>query len=108
MGPTGVGKTELAKQLASVMEFIQRFDMSEYQERHTASRLIGAPPGYAGFEQGGLLTEAINRTPHRVLLLDEIEKAHIDIYNLLLQVMDNATLTDNTGKKLISVTSCSL
>ena len=99
-GPTGVGKTELAKQLASVLGIgFQRFDMSEYQERHTASRLIGAPPGYIGFEQGGLLTEAISRTPHCVLLLDEIEKAHMDIYNLLLQVMDNATLTDNTGKK---------
>ncbi|MEC7984198.1 MAG: AAA family ATPase, partial [Myxococcota bacterium] len=99
-GPTGVGKTELAKQLANVMGIgFQRFDMSEYQERHTASRLIGAPPGYIGFEQGGLLTEAISRTPHCVLLLDEIEKAHMDIYNLLLQVMDNASLTDNTGKK---------
>ena len=100
VGPTGVGKTELAKQLANTMGVaFQRFDMSEYQERHTASRLIGAPPGYVGYEQGGLLTEAINRTPHCVLLLDEIEKAHVDIYNLLLQVMDNATLTDNTGKK---------
>ena len=99
-GPTGVGKTELAKQLAGTLGIaFQRFDMSEYQERHTASRLIGAPPGYVGFEQGGLLTEAVNRTPHCVLLLDEIEKAHLDIYNLLLQVMDNATLTDNTGKK---------
>jgi ATP-dependent Clp protease ATP-binding subunit ClpA len=99
-GPTGVGKTELAKQLAGVLGIsFQRFDMSEYQERHTASRLIGAPPGYVGFEQGGLLTEAVNRNPHCVLLLDEIEKAHMDIYNLLLQVMDNATLTDNTGKK---------
>ena len=100
VGPTGVGKTELAKRLAETMGVaFQRFDMSEYQERHTASRLIGAPPGYIGYEQGGLLTEAINRTPHCVLLLDEIEKAHLDIYNLLLQVMDNATLTDNTGKK---------
>lgn len=99
-GPTGVGKTELAKQLASVMGVaFHRFDMSEYQERHAASRLIGAPPGYVGFDQGGLLTDAINRTPHSVLLLDEIEKAHPDIYNLLLQVMDHATLTDNTGKK---------
>jgi ATP-dependent Clp protease ATP-binding subunit ClpA len=99
-GPTGVGKTELAKQLAGVMGVaFHRFDMSEYQERHAASRLIGAPPGYVGFDQGGLLTEAINRTPHCVLLLDEIEKAHPDIYNLLLQVMDHATLTDNTGKK---------
>ena len=99
-GPTGVGKTELAKQLAQVLgvEF-KRFDMSEYQERHTASRLIGAPPGYVGFEQGGVLTDAINRHPHCVLLLDEIEKAHGDIFNLLLQVMDHATLTDNTGKK---------
>ena len=99
-GPTGVGKTELAKQLAEVLgvEF-KRFDMSEYQERHTASRLIGAPPGYVGYEQGGILTDAINRNPHCVLLLDEIEKAHGDIYNLLLQVMDHATLTDNTGKK---------
>ena len=99
-GPTGVGKTELAKQLAEVLgiEF-QRFDMSEYQERHTASRLIGAPPGYVGYEQGGILTDAINRNPHCVLLLDEIEKAHGDIYNLLLQVMDHASLTDNTGKK---------
>ena len=99
-GPTGVGKTELAKQLAQTLGIaFQRFDMSEYQERHTASRLIGAPPGYVGFEQGGLLTDAISRTPHCVLLLDEIEKAHIDIFNLLLQVMDNASLTDNTGKK---------
>jgi len=99
-GPTGVGKTELAKQLAETLgvEF-KRFDMSEYQERHTASRLIGAPPGYVGYEQGGILTDAINRHPHCVLLLDEIEKAHGDIYNLLLQVMDHATLTDNTGKK---------
>ena len=99
-GPTGVGKTELARQLSDIMGIaFERFDMSEYQERHAASRLIGAPPGYVGFEQGGLLTEAINRNPHCVLLLDEIEKAHLDIYNLLLQVMDNATLTDNTGKK---------
>lgn len=99
-GPTGVGKTELARQLAGTMGVaFHRFDMSEYQERHAASRLIGAPPGYVGFDQGGLLTEAINRTPHCVLLLDEIEKAHPDIYNLLLQVMDHASLTDNTGKK---------
>jgi ATP-dependent Clp protease ATP-binding subunit ClpA len=99
-GPTGVGKTELARQLASQLGVaFQRFDMSEYQEQHTASRLIGAPPGYVGFEQGGLLTEAMNRTPHCVLLLDEIEKAHPSIYNLLLQVMDHASLTDNTGKK---------
>ncbi len=99
-GPTGVGKTELARQLAAVMGVaFHRFDMSEYQERHAASRLIGAPPGYVGFDQGGLLTDAISRTPHCVLLLDEIEKAHPDIYNLLLQVMDHASLTDNTGKK---------
>lgn len=99
-GPTGVGKTEIAKQLAKVMgvEFI-RFDMSEYMEKHTVSRLIGAPPGYVGFDQGGLLTDAIHRTPHAVLLLDEIEKAHPDLFNLLLQVMDNATLTDNNGRK---------
>ena len=99
-GPTGVGKTELAKQLAATMGVaFHRFDMSEYQERHAASRLIGAPPGYVGFDQGGLLTDAVTRTPHCVLLLDEIEKAHPDIFNLLLQVMDHATLTDNTGKK---------
>jgi ATP-dependent Clp protease ATP-binding subunit ClpA len=90
----------LAKQLAVVLGInFQRFDMSEYQERHTASRLIGAPPGYVGFEQGGLLTDVINRHPHCVLLLDEIEKAHPDIFNLLLQVMDHASLTDNNGKK---------
>lgn len=99
-GPTGVGKTELARQLANTLGVsFQRFDMSEYQERHTASRLIGAPPGYVGFEQGGLLTETVNRHPHCVLLLDEIEKAHPDIYNLLLQVMDHASLTDNNGRK---------
>ncbi|HWP67358.1 MAG TPA: ATP-dependent Clp protease ATP-binding subunit ClpA [Candidatus Limnocylindria bacterium] len=99
-GPTGVGKTELAKQLAAALgvEFI-RFDMSEYMEKHTVSRLIGAPPGYVGFDQGGLLTDAIRRTPHAVLLLDEIEKAHPDVFNVLLQVMDHATLTDNTGRK---------
>ncbi len=99
-GPTGVGKTEVAKQLALVMgiEFI-RFDMSEYMEKHTVSRLIGAPPGYVGFDQGGLLTDAINRNPYAVLLLDEIEKAHPDLFNILLQVMDHATLTDNNGKK---------
>jgi ATP-dependent Clp protease ATP-binding subunit ClpA len=99
-GPTGVGKTELAKQLAAVMgvEFI-RFDMSEYMEKHTVSRLIGAPPGYVGFDQGGQLTDAINKHPYSVVLLDEIEKAHPDIYNILLQVMDHATLTDNNGRK---------
>jgi ATP-dependent Clp protease ATP-binding subunit ClpA len=99
-GPTGVGKTELAKQLARVLgvEFL-RFDMSEYMEKHTVSRLIGAPPGYVGFDQGGLLTDAINKTPYAVLVLDEIEKAHQDIFSILLQVMDHATLTDNNGKK---------
>ncbi len=99
-GPTGVGKTELSKQLAEILgvEFL-RFDMSEYAEAHTVSRLIGAPPGYVGFDQGGLLTEAIMRTPHTVLVLDEIEKAHPNLFNLLLQVMDSATLTDNNGKK---------
>ena len=99
-GPTGVGKTEVAKQLALTMgiEFI-RFDMSEYMEKHTVSRLIGAPPGYVGFDQGGLLTDAINRNPYAVLLLDEIEKAHPDLFNILLQVMDHAALTDNNGKK---------
>ncbi len=99
-GPTGVGKTEVAKQLAHTlgMELI-RFDMSEYMEKHTVARLIGAPPGYVGFDQGGLLTDAIIRHPHAVLLLDEIEKAHPDVFNILLQVMDNATLTDNNGRK---------
>ena len=99
-GPTGVGKTEAAKQLAYIMgvELI-RFDMSEYMERHAVSRLIGAPPGYVGFDQGGLLTEAISKKPHSVLLLDEIEKAHPDIFNVLLQVMDHGTLTDNNGRK---------
>jgi ATP-dependent Clp protease ATP-binding subunit ClpA len=99
-GPTGVGKTELAKQIAEVLGvgFI-RFDMSEYMEEHTVSRLIGAPPGYVGFEQEGLLTGAVSRTPHAVLVLDEIEKAHPKIYNVLLQVMDHASLTDNNGKK---------
>ena len=99
-GPTGVGKTELAKQLAVALgvEFI-RFDMSEYAEAHTVSRLIGAPPGYVGFDQGGLLTDAITRTPYAVLVLDEIEKAHPNLFNILLQVMDHATLTDNNGKK---------
>jgi len=98
-GPTGVGKTELAKQLAKSLgiEFI-RFDMSEYGERHTVSRLIGAPPGYVGFDRGGLLTDAVSKTPHAVLLLDEIEKAHPDVFNVLLQVMDHGTLTDNNGK----------
>jgi ATP-dependent Clp protease ATP-binding subunit ClpA len=99
-GPTGVGKTEVTRQLATVLgvEFL-RFDMSEYMERHTVSRLIGAPPGYVGFDQGGLLTEAITKHPHCVLLLDEIEKAHPDVFNLLLQVMDHGTLTDNNGRK---------
>ncbi|MCB2091600.1 MAG: ATP-dependent Clp protease ATP-binding subunit ClpA, partial [Alphaproteobacteria bacterium] len=100
-GPTGVGKTEVAKQLASLLGVeIERFDMSEYMERHTVSRLIGAPPGYVGYDQGGLLTDAIDKTPHCVLLLDEIEKAHQDIYNILLQVMDHGTLTDSNGKKI--------
>ena len=99
-GPTGVGKTEVAKQLAYILGVtFLRFDMSEYMEKHTVSRLIGAPPGYVGFDQGGLLTEAINRSPHAVLLLDEIEKAHPDLFNILLQVMDHATLTDNNGRK---------
>jgi ATP-dependent Clp protease ATP-binding subunit ClpA len=99
-GPTGVGKTEVTRQLAIAMgvEFL-RFDMSEYMERHTVSRLIGAPPGYVGFDQGGLLTEAVTKHPHCVLLLDEIEKAHPDVFNLLLQVMDHGTLTDNNGRK---------
>ena len=99
-GPTGVGKTEVTKQLSKVMgiEFI-RFDMSEYMERHTVSRLIGAPPGYVGFDQGGLLTDSVNKHPHCVLLLDEIEKAHPDVFNLLLQVMDHGTLTDTNGRK---------
>ncbi len=99
-GPTGVGKTELAKQLAAAMgvEFL-RYDMSEYSEKHTVSRLIGAPPGYVGFDQGGLLTDAVHKTPHCVIVMDEIEKAHPDIFNILLQVMDHATLTDNNGRK---------
>ncbi len=99
-GPTGVGKTEVARQLAYSMGMpLHRFDMSEYMERHAVSRLIGAPPGYVGFDQGGLLTEAISKQPHAVLLLDEIEKAHPDIFNILLQVMDHGTLTDNNGRK---------
>jgi len=99
-GPTGVGKTEAAKQLAYIMGIdLIRFDMSEYMERHAVSRLIGAPPGYVGFDQGGLLTEAVSKKPHCVLLLDEIEKAHPDVFNVLLQVMDHGTLTDNNGRK---------
>lgn len=99
-GPTGVGKTEVTQQLARILGIeLVRFDMSEYMERHTVSRLIGAPPGYVGFDQGGLLTEAITKSPHCVLLLDEIEKAHPEVFNLLLQVMDNGTLTDNNGRK---------
>ena len=104
-GPTGVGKTEAAKQLAYIMGIdLIRFDMSEYMERHAVSRLIGAPPGYVGFDQGGLLTEAITKKPHCVLLLDEIEKAHPDVFNVLLQVMDHGTLTDNNGRKAESAT----
>jgi ATP-dependent Clp protease ATP-binding subunit ClpA len=100
-GPTGVGKTEVTKQLAKVMGVeLLRFDMSEYMERHAVSRLIGAPPGYVGFEQGGLLTDAVSKHPYSVVLLDEIEKAHSDIYNILLQVMDHGTLTDNNGRKI--------
>jgi ATP-dependent Clp protease ATP-binding subunit ClpA len=100
-GPTGVGKTEVARQLAYTLGIeLTRFDMSEYMERHAVSRLIGAPPGYVGFDQGGLLTEAVNKHPHCVLLLDEIEKAHPDIYNVLLQVMDHGTLTDTNGRKV--------
>ena len=99
-GPTGVGKTEVTRQLAKVLGIeLIRFDMSEYMERHAVSRLIGAPPGYVGYDQGGLLTEAVNKTPHAVLLLDEIEKAHPDVFNLLLQVMDHGTLTDNNGRE---------
>jgi len=100
VGPTGVGKTELARQLAEVLGIpLLRFDMSEYQEKHTVSRLVGAPPGYVGYEEGGLLTDAVRKSPYCVLLLDEIEKAHADIFNTLLQVMDYATLTDNSGRK---------
>ncbi|TAM29021.1 MAG: AAA family ATPase, partial [Nevskiaceae bacterium] len=98
-GPTGVGKTEVTKQLAQLLGIeLVRFDMSEYMERHTVSRLIGAPPGYVGFDQGGLLTDAVLKQPHSVVLLDEIEKAHPDVFNLLLQVMDHGTLTDNNGR----------
>src|SRR5881397_2009201 len=100
-GPTGVGKTEVAKQLAALLGVeLLRFDMSEYMERHTVSRLIGAPPGYVGFDQGGLLTDGIDQHPHCVLLLDEIEKAHMDLFNILLQVMDHGKLTDHNGKKI--------
>ena len=99
-GPTGVGKTEVTRQLAELLGIqLMRFDMSEYMERHTVSRLIGAPPGYVGFDQGGLLTEEVIKNPHSVLLLDEIEKAHPDVFNLLLQVMDHGTLTDNNGRQ---------
>jgi ATP-dependent Clp protease ATP-binding subunit ClpA len=99
-GPTGVGKTEVTKQLAKLLGVeLVRFDMSEYMERHAVSRLIGAPPGYVGYDQGGLLTDAIHKNPHCVLLLDEIEKAHPDVFNLLLQVMDHGALTDNNGRK---------
>jgi len=100
-GPTGVGKTEVAKQLAYTLGVeLHRFDMSEYMERHAVSRLIGAPPGYVGFDQGGLLTDAIDKSPHSVLLLDEIEKAHPDLFNILLQVFDHGKLTDNNGKSV--------
>jgi ATP-dependent Clp protease ATP-binding subunit ClpA len=100
-GPTGVGKTEVAKQLAFILGIeLIRFDMSEYMERHTVSRLIGAPPGYVGFDQGGLLTDGVDQHPHCVVLLDEIEKAHPDLYNILLQVMDHGKLTDHNGKSV--------
>ncbi len=99
-GPTGVGKTEVTQQLAKILGVeLLRYDMSEYMEKHAVSRLIGAPPGYVGFEQGGLLTDAVLKHPHAVVLLDEIEKAHQDVYNILLQVMDHGTLTDNNGRK---------
>jgi ATP-dependent Clp protease ATP-binding subunit ClpA len=100
LGPTGVGKTELAKQLAACLGVpFLRFDMSEYMEKHAVSRLIGAPPGYVGYDQGGQLVESVRKHPHAVLLLDEIEKAHPDVFNVLLQVMDHATLTDNQGRE---------
>lgn len=100
VGPTGVGKTEVSKQLAKILGVeLLRFDMSEYMERHSVSRLIGAPPGYVGYDEGGLLTEAVNKTPHSIVLLDEIEKAHPDVFNLLLQIMDHGTLTDMNGRK---------
>ena len=100
-GPTGVGKTELAKQLANIMKInFVRFDMSEYMERHSVSKLIGAPPGYVGYDQGGLLTDAIDKNPFSVVLLDEIEKAHPDLFNILLQVMDYGRLTDHLGKNI--------
>ena len=100
-GPTGVGKTEVARQLALLLGVeLLRFDMSEYMERHTVSRLIGAPPGYVGFDQGGLLTDGVDQHPHCVLLLDEIEKAHPDLFNILLQVMDHGKLTDHNGKRV--------
>lgn len=99
-GPTGVGKTEVARQLAYTLGIpLHRFDMSEYMERHAVSRLVGAPPGYVGFDQGGLLTETVIKQPHAVLLFDEIEKAHPDIFNVMLQIMDYGTLTDNNGRK---------
>ena len=100
-GPTGVGKTEICKQLARIMGVkLLRFDMSEYMERHSMSKLIGSPPGYVGYDEGGLLTEAVNANPYAVLLLDEVEKAHPDIFNLLLQVMDNGKLTDANGREI--------